>query len=138
MRLSVRMLDSVSGVNNFNYANSVGMTEGDSPTVYFQLIDASQDRADQGFVPSGRRYVPASGATVSVLFGNVDDARKVSKSATQPYAGDPSIWSITLLPTDTIRGTVNMVVTLTEGLKVTKGVLQQALSVEALDGMTRL
>jgi hypothetical protein len=138
VRLSLRMLDSVSGVNNFNYANSVGMTEGDSPTVYFQLVDLSQDRADQGFVPAGRRYCPAAGATMTVNLLHVDDARKVVKTATQPFANDPSIWCFSLLPTDPVRGTVNVVVTLSEGLKQTKGVLQQALSVEPLDGMTRL
>lgn len=138
MRLSARMLDSVAGVNNFNYAQTVELTEGDSPTVYFQLIDASQDRADKGFVPAGRRYMPASGATLTVVLGNIDDARKVTKSCTQPYASDPSIWSFQLLASDTVRGTVNMTLTLTESSKVTKGLVQQAISVECLNGLERL
>jgi hypothetical protein len=138
VRLSIRMLDSVANVNNFSYANQVSMTEGDSPLVYFQLIDLSQDRADQGFVPAGRRYVPATGATVSVYFDHVDNARKINRAATQPFSNDPSIWAVQLQAGDPLRGTVNLIVTMTESGKVSKGILQQAIAVYPTDGMTRL
>lgn len=138
MLLSLRILENVSGVNAFDYAQQARMTEGDVPTIYFQLVDLARDRADKGFVPAGRRYVPAAGATLSVVLDNVDGARKVTRAATQPYATDPSIWAVTLTTADTIRGTVNMKVTLTEGSTVTRGLLQAAVSVQALDGMARL
>ncbi len=139
MRLSARILENCLSVNSFDYANQAEFTEGDAPLITIQLVDLSQDRADKGFVPAGKRYAPAAGALLSVTLDHIDDARKVTKVATQPYPLlDPSIWTIQLLTTDKVRGTVNLQLTLTEGVKVTKGLLQQALSVGALDGMTRL
>jgi hypothetical protein len=138
MRLTARILENVSGVNSWQYADQASFTEGDAPTIYFQLVDASSDRADQGFVPGGRRYVPASGATLTVLIDHIDDARKLTKVATQPYAGDLSIWSIQLLSSDKLRGTLNLKLTLTESGKVTYGLVQSALGVQSLDGMTRV
>jgi hypothetical protein len=114
------------------------MTEGDSLDVYFQLVDLSRDRAVDGFVPEGRRYVPAAAATLTVVLQNIDDARKVTKTATQPYSQDPSIWKFSISSSDTIRGTVNAILTLTEGSKVTKGLLSNAIGVQGLDGMSRL
>lgn len=139
MRLSARILENVSGVNAYDYADAAEMTAGDAPTIYFQLIDLSKDRAEKGFVPAGRRYVPAAGATLSVVLDNIDDSRKVTRAATQPFPQDPSIWAITLLTTDKVLGTVNMKLTLTEpGPKVTYGFLSNALRVESLEGMTRI
>lgn len=138
MKLSLRMLDSVSGVNNFEFVNQVLMTEGDTPTLYFQLIDLAKDRADQGYDPAGRRYIPATGATVQVTLDHIDQARKVVRAAAQPFPQDPSIWSVAILPTDKLRGTVNVKLQLTEGTQITQGLLLGALNVDGLDGMTRL
>jgi hypothetical protein len=138
MKLSLRMLDNVAGINNFEFVNQVLMTEGDTPQIYFQLVDLAKDRAEQGFDPAGRRYVPAFGATLQVTLDHIDQARKVVRSASQPFSQDPSIWAVTLLPTDKLRGTVNLKVALTEGSQVTQGMLQAALNVDGLDGMTRL
>jgi hypothetical protein len=139
MRLSARILENVASVNAWDYAQVGEFTEGDAPTIYFQLVDLSKDRAERGFVPAGRRYVPSAGATLSVTLDNIDDARKITKTATQPYAQDPSIWALVLTTADKLRGTVNMKLTLTEsGAKVSYGTLQPALNVSATDGMTRL
>lgn len=139
MRLSARILNNVSGVNAFDYAEAAEFTEGDAPTIYLQLIDLSQDKAEKGFVPAGRRYCPASGATLSVVLDNIDDSRKLTKIATQPYpTQDPSIWSVTLLSTDKIRGTANLKLTLTESSKTTYGFLSAGAIVSSMDGMTRL
>lgn len=138
MLLSARILENVSSVNAFDYAETAALTEGDTPTIFFQLIDLARDRADKGFVPAGRRYVPAVGATLQVTLDHIDSSRKSVKTAVQPFATDPSIWSFTVGSSDKLRGTVNLVLQLTEGLKVTKGVVQGAVSVYALDGMTRI
>lgn len=138
MLLSARILDNVSGVNAFQYADQAQMTEGDTPTIYFQLIDAGQDKAHEGFVPAGRRYVPDAGAVLTVTLDSIDSARKVVRIATQPFANDPSIWAVPLMTTDKVRGTVNMKLSLNEGGKVTQGMLQGALMVQSLDGMTRV
>jgi hypothetical protein len=114
MLLSCRFLNDVAGVNTFQYASQVEVAAGDGQTVYFQLIDASLDRPDQGFSPSGRRYMPASSSTLLVTLANVDDAKKLVRTATQPFPQDPSIWSIPLLSTDPLKGTVFMQAVLTE------------------------
>lgn len=105
MQLSLRFLTDVSSVNSWEPVYSVELYSGDSQTLHFQLTDASLDRAEQGFRPAGRRYVPPAGSFLKVTFMNLDDAKKVVRSATQPYAQDPSIWSVPILSSDPIKGT---------------------------------
>jgi hypothetical protein len=126
--LSARILKNVNGVNAFEHAPVMEFTEGDGPTIYFQLVDSTSDRAEQGFFPPGRRYVPNVGATLQCVLHHIDDARKVTRFASQPFPQDTSIWALTLLPTDTIRGTTDMLLTLTEGSRVTRGALRSSIS----------
>lgn len=114
MLLSCRFLNDVSNVNSFSVSPSAEINAGDAQTLYLQLVDASVDRAEQGFVPSGRRYMPPAGSTFQVTFRNVDDAKKVVRTATQPFQLDPSIWAVSILASDPIRGTVMIGATLTE------------------------
>lgn len=135
MLLSARILESVSGVNSFDYVDQGRFTEGDTPTIYLQLIDAAKDRPQDGFVPAGRRYMPIGGATLQVTFVNLDASKQVVRFATQPFPQDPSIWAVTLLATDAIRGTVSLRLLLSESGKLTKGSLQAALAVESVSGL---
>jgi hypothetical protein len=128
MLLSARILNDVGGVNTFSYAQVAEFTEGDAPTIYFQLIDESLDRDSR---PAGRRYMPAAGATLQVVIHNIDDAKTATRFATQPFAQDPSIWSISLLTTDTVRGTCSVKLTLTEGAKVTRGTASNVISADS-------
>lgn len=121
MLLSARMLTNVVDANTFDYSTQVSFTQGDAPTIYFQLIDAGKDRVEDGFSPSGRRFISATGATLSVVVDTLDDARKVNRVAVQPFAGDPSIWALTFLPTDTIRGVATLRLTLNQGGATTRG-----------------
>jgi hypothetical protein len=121
MLLSCRMLQNVVDVNTFEYDTQVAFTQGDGPTIYFQLIDANKDRVEAGFNPSGRRYMPAAGATLSVVVDSLDDAKKITRTAVQPFATDPSIWSLTFMANDAIRGTTTLRLTLTESAKITRG-----------------
>lgn len=121
MLLSCRILQNVVDVNTFDYATQVSFTQGDGPTIYFQLINAAKDRPDQGFNPSGRRYMPAAGATLSVLVDTLDDAKKITRVASQPFSNDPSIWSLTFMSTDTVRGTATLRLTLVESAQTTRG-----------------
>jgi hypothetical protein len=133
--LSCRMLNSVSDVNHWDLVESLELSEGSLPDdVYLVLVDESQDRFHQGFSPDGRRYCPPAGSTLSVTFDNLDDAKKVTRSATQPFPGDASIWKVALLTSDAgkIRGTVNLKLTLTEPSKTIKGALKAAMSVRSL------
>ncbi len=130
MLLSARILDSVGSVNDFNYVDQAGFTEGDVARVFFQLIDATKDSVLQQFKPAGRRFCPAASATLSVRLDNIDDAKQLTREAVQPYATlDASIWYVDVLATDKVRGTVDLVLTLTEGSKVTRGRVPAAISV---------
>lgn len=129
MHLSARVLKDVQSVNSFEADTELSWTEGDTLDVHLQLIDVSLDRALQGFQPEGRRYVPAAGATLSCVIENIDDAKKITRLASQPFANDGSIWRLSILATDVIRGTPQLRLTLTEGTKVTRGLVRLALKI---------
>lgn len=122
------MLNAVANVNTFEYVDSVDFTEGDGPLIYFQLIDKTLDK---GLRPAGRRYVPAAGATLEVVVHSIDDAKKVTRFATQPFSTDGSIWAVQLLPTDVVRGTCAFKLTLTEGGVVRRGHMDAAVNAYA-------
>ena len=123
MLLSGRMLNNVTTVNSFNYAETaVQFTQGDTVDLFFQTIDASRDLATKGFSPSGFRYMPISGATMMVTLGNVDSNVAITRAAVQPYpTQDPSIWKVSLLSSDTVSGTISIKIVLNEGGKLTTG-----------------
>lgn len=131
MQLSARLLRDVAGVNNFRYTERLALTEGDTVSIYFQLIDRDLDLPTEGFVPPGRRYAPAATTTLQVVLESVDMAKKVTRTVTQPWGAlDASIWLLSITNSDKVRGTVTMSLVMTEpGGKVTRGVLQPALSV---------
>lgn len=130
MVLSARILNDVNGVNSFDYCNQAEWVAGDTVTLFFQLVDASKDRMEKGFVPAGRRFVPAAGATLSVTLTNIDDAKVVTRNAAQAYSTlDGSIWSVSILSTDTISGTCDLVLSLNEGGRITRGRLVAAAAI---------
>lgn len=136
MVLSVRFLTNVGSVNDFAYGDGfVEFTEGEAPELYFQLIDTNKDTAAEGYKPAGRRYMPAAGSTLSVQIENINDAKKITRFATQPFATDPSIWKLQIFSTDLIRGTATIRLTLTEGVKISYGKLQAALRVQTRTGV---
>lgn len=124
------MLNGVSSVNDFEAVTQLEFTQGDTVDLYFQLLDLTRDKAIKGFVPAGRRYVPAAGATLSVRLDNINDAIAVTRSASQPFTQDPSIWKLTVIGTDKIVGTCALVLTLTEGVKVTRGRAEAAVQIQ--------
>jgi hypothetical protein len=134
MLLSARPLINVANVNTWSFADQIAFTQGDQVTIYFQLIDVLKDTSVQGFKPAGRRYIPASGATLSVTIPNIDTSKILTKVATNPYANDTSIWSFTILPTDPVVGTITLKLALTEGGVITYGVVNTALSIVPQDG----
>lgn len=127
MLLSARFLNDVSGVNSFDHVTSIELGAGDPSTVYFQLVDASVHRSEDGYRPAGRRYVPAAGATLQVVLENIDDAKKITRYATQPYAQDPSIWALSIQASDAIEGTVPLRMTLNESGTIRHVTLRAAL-----------
>lgn len=129
MLLSARLLNDVASVNSWEPAEVAEFTAGDTVDVYFVLIDSSLDKAIQGFSPAGRRYVPATGATMSVTVESVDDSQAITRLATQPFPQDGSIWKLSILSTDTISGTANLRLRLTEGGVVKTGLVKNALRI---------
>lgn len=124
MLLSADFLKDVCDVNSFEYASNMEWTENDVLTLTMQLMDASLDTASQGYFPPGRRYVPAAGSTLSVIIENIDDAKKITRLATQPYAQDGSVWQLQIFATDKIRGTPQIRLVLTEPSKTTYGIIK--------------
>ena len=116
MLLSAHFLNDVGSVNVYQYDDELAITSGNATTIYFQLIDASVNKSGDGFNPPGRRYMPASGATLTVTFTSINDDNEVERLASQPYADDKSIWSVSVLASDEIEpGTVVVELSLSEG-----------------------
>lgn len=137
MILSLRFFESLCDVNDFVVGESYyEMTEGDAPAIYFQLIDSTKDRAVGGFSPPGRRYCPEAGSTLSVVIDHIDDARKLTRPAVQPFPTlDPSIWKLQLFTTDVITGTCSFRLTLVEPTATTYGKVTGALRVQTKNGL---
>lgn len=131
MLLSARILNDVGNVNSFDIADVAEFTAGDPASVYFQLIDSSLDKSIDGFVPPGRRYMPAVGATLQVVVESLDDAKTITRFAIQPYSQDGSIWRLDFSASDTISGTANLRLRLTEGAVVRTGLVKNALRISS-------
>ena len=114
MKLSVQVLNDVSGVNSFRYGTEVESTVGDAIELYYQLFDASQNLSRFGFSPSGLRYLPVASSTLQVIFLNINSRKQFSRFASQPFANDLSIWKVPVLATDPASGTVSMKFVLSE------------------------
>lgn len=131
MLLSCRFLNKVADVNTFSYTNQLNFTQGDTTTVYIQIVDASVDLPNEGFNPPYRRYMPQVGATLKVTLDNLNVAKKITRFATQPFALDPSIWSFPILATDQLVGTISLFLQLTEGAVITNGTVIGGIGVGA-------
>ncbi len=130
MRLGITVLD-LTTVNQFRAQPSLRLVSGDPATLYVQLLNESYDCSS--FDPQTIRYVPNTGATLSVVLDNIDTSRRITKAATQPFAGDASIWSISLTPSESARleGTISLKFTLTEGTAVRNGRLAAGILIES-------
>jgi hypothetical protein len=138
MVLSCSFLTDVGGVNSFRESSAISMSEGDTLTVYLKLVDISVNTASEGFKPVGRRYIPATGATLKVSIDNsFDDSKLVTKIANQPFSSqDPSIWSFTIQTTDRVLGAKNIRLELNESSKITKGIVQGGIRVYPVTTVT--
>lgn len=115
MRLGIQMLNSSSTVNSVLPVNQVQINPGETGSVYFQLVDLDQK---SGNCPA-LRYLPMTGATLSVALTSLNAANNLTKMPTNPFPQDISIWSFNLSAGDTaIMAGINMKATLTEGASV--------------------
>jgi hypothetical protein len=115
MKLSARPLIEVCNVNDFNVSQQLELNVGDATTLYLQLVDLEKNKAQYGWFPAGMRYVPAANTTLTLTFLNIDSAKEFSRTAVQPFAQDGSIWSVPILSTDPISGTISIRAVMNEG-----------------------
>lgn len=94
MSFSVKLLENVNNINQFQTVESVRLTRGNPYSLYFRVIQPTV---------GGLRYIPATGATGTVKFTHIDDTKKITRAATNPFAGDKSIWKVDILATDEIQ-----------------------------------
>jgi hypothetical protein len=88
MKFSVKFLKNVANVNTFQYTSQWNISEGYSHVLHFQITDKLKDDL---------RYLSqATEMDVSVLFLSIDESTEITKTATQAFADDRSVWSITL------------------------------------------
>jgi hypothetical protein len=107
------------------------MAKGNPKDVYLRLVDSDQRPLTAGFNPPGLRYIPATGATLTVEFTNLDDAKVITRAASNPFSDDRSIWLVSVLATDGIEGTVSLKLTLTEGAEVRTIFVKAAIAVSS-------
>jgi hypothetical protein len=128
-QIVIRLLDDVQSVNSMELATEVSTAAGDPLVVNLQLVNHTRLSCDEN--SPAVRYIPAAGATLTVVCENIDNSKRVTKIATQPFAQDGSIWRIDLTPQDTLkmRGTITLSYTLTEGTRTISGRLLAAILV---------
>jgi hypothetical protein len=91
--LGLILLNNVLDVNNFQPTLSLTINSGNSGTLYFRLVNQNQALGGGFF----ERYI-ATSPTLTVNFNNNNLANNLSLPATQPFAGDASIFSVAILP----------------------------------------
>jgi hypothetical protein len=122
MVLTLRALSSFSDINNYSFADSILFTPGDATTIYFQLVDPTRNVAYYGFNPVGLPYHPSPSAVLSVTINSINTAKVVTRFATIASVDDTSIWSMPLLATDPLGGSLTVNFTLTDGATVINGI----------------
>ncbi|HBI01341.1 MAG TPA: hypothetical protein DDY18_06920 [Flavobacterium sp.] len=100
MRLSAKVLKNVANVNNWEYANSASVQEGQANEIYVQLVDLDKVPGPDKSVALPEhpmRYIP-QGTTIGAeaTFPSIDDADVLVIIGTQPFADDKSIWKFDL------------------------------------------
>lgn len=112
MILKFKILSQASSVNSFYEVDTHKIVNGNATSIFFRLI---QDRSEIN--QDALRYIPESGAQVSVTFNHIDASKVITRVATQPYTQDTSIWKVDILATDQLSFNT-MAVTITEGSNI--------------------
>jgi hypothetical protein len=117
--LKAKVLNSDATLNNFEVISALDFIPGDAATLVIQLFQPQRK--------DGLRYFAATGATLSVFIPKTDGSELEVEMETM---ADHSIWSADLTADDTedlVGG--NFTFELTEGLKTTKGWVENGLAV---------
>jgi hypothetical protein len=76
MKLEATPLIDCQNVNDFTYATEVQSTTGDPVDLYFQLSNAEKNLGQNGFNPSGLRYMPVANSNLKVTFQNINNCKQ--------------------------------------------------------------
>lgn len=117
MAITAQILNDDASLNSFLIVDAIEFTPGGDITINFRLLDTQEDL----------RYVPDAGATLSLTFQKTDGTTLV-KAASELDTQDRSMWTVSLSQAESalIFGG-NIEFDLTEGAKLTKGTIQNAL-----------
>lgn len=88
MKLSAKFLKNVANVNCFDYVSQWDIAEGSAQRLYFQLVDKHKDDL--------RYLTQATVISLTLIFPSIDEDVEITKTATQAFADDKSIWYIDL------------------------------------------
>jgi hypothetical protein len=122
MKIYIKALKNVDNINSWNYTPTAVSYQGQTNSIYFQIVD--KDRVDS------TRYIPVSGASCSIFFPNLDNAKKLTIQATQPFPQDSSIWMVTIASNQNISSG-NVVFNLTENAITRSFVIDSFISVNS-------
>lgn len=124
MKLSAKFLKNVANVNCFDYVSQWDIAEGSAQRLYFQLIDKHKDDL--------RYLTQATVTSLTLIFPSIDEDVEITKSATQAFVDDKSIWYIDLLASEVPNsGAVKF--TLTEDSVNSSFIVGQAIVVDLLE-----
>jgi len=126
MILKARILTDVADANHFAYAEQAEFMEGDTPTIYFQIVD---DSVEPDLRPRGRRYLPVAGAVCQVTMQSIVSGNTIVRECRMAFPDDDrSIFCFDILSTDIILGTRNLKLLLTESTSIGDGLYSTKLT----------
>jgi len=133
MRYVVKVLDNVNNVNSFDVVGEVVLTRGNESGLNFQLMverSTSDGTELQRYIPQG------SSIRVETQFDSLDQNFHIRRAASQPFAGDTSIWMVPILSQDQLMFN-SMRVTLTEDGKKTNFIVETDIATEDIGDRRR-
>jgi hypothetical protein len=126
MKLSAKTLVNVSNVNDFEYIDQWEINEGSAHRLHFQIIDTHKEDL---------RYLSQATVidAVTVTFLSIDDNSEITKTATQAFTDDKSVWYIDLAANEVPNpGAIKISIT-EDGVVTHQFRVEQAITVDLLE-----
>lgn len=90
MRYHFKLLDDVCNVNDFNEVDELKIRANEAQDIYFMLKTVDSEENQIRFMPQG------TPVTVTAKFRHLDSNKVISRTATQAYADDKSIYKVSI------------------------------------------
>jgi len=125
MKLSAKFLKNVANINCFEYVSQWDISEGSAQTLCFQITDKHKDDL---------RYLSQATVidSVTVTFPSIDEGEVITKTATQKWADDKSVWCVDLAA-DEVPGSGAVYFSIIEDTIESKFKVSQAISMSLLN-----